>query len=305
MGQKKIRQNRQQRTKLGFVARSLSKGTRKKFETYAINSIYSKLNNPELEIATQQYVHTKDGRRFIDLYFPQLKVGVEIDEGYHDDPWQKEKDAGRTAAIKLAVLESTILDEEKDIEILRIATTQNGTEVPLEEFNKSIDDVVLKIKRKIEKIGNLKWVFEREHKLEGIKSRGKLVRGDSFDYMKDILYVFGKEVKGWQKCWYKTIWSPVLSVNGSERNGWINTMSEDLTEIYESWVGEKPDKTEENLKKDIANNVTRYCFLKFKDVLGYNCRKFIGVYKADRYDMARNTEVWKLVSDTAELFEMK
>ena len=39
----------------------------------------------------------------------------------------------------------------------------------------------------------------------------------SFDYMKDILYVFGKEVKGWQKCWYKTIWSPVLSVNGSEK----------------------------------------------------------------------------------------
>ncbi len=69
-------------------------------------------------------------------------------------------------------------------------------------------------------------------------------------------------------------------------------------------ISEKPDKTEEKIKEGIANNITRYCFLKFKDVLGYDCRKFIGVYKAVRYDIAKKTEVWKLVSDTAELVKL-
>ena len=34
--------------KLEYVARSLSRGTNKKYETYVINEIYQKENNPNL-----------------------------------------------------------------------------------------------------------------------------------------------------------------------------------------------------------------------------------------------------------------
>lgn len=65
-------------SKVEYVARSLSRGTHKKYETFIINEVYSRLNNPNLEIATQQHVVTKnDGTKYIDLYFPQLKIAIE------------------------------------------------------------------------------------------------------------------------------------------------------------------------------------------------------------------------------------
>lgn len=38
--------------KLEYVARSLSRGTNKKYETYVINAIYQKVANPNLIIET-------------------------------------------------------------------------------------------------------------------------------------------------------------------------------------------------------------------------------------------------------------
>ncbi len=40
--------------KLEYVARSLSRGTNKKYEIYVINAIYQKVNNPNLIIETQK-----------------------------------------------------------------------------------------------------------------------------------------------------------------------------------------------------------------------------------------------------------
>ena len=76
-------------TKLDYIVRSLSRGTNKKYETYVINSIWNKINNSEVEFATQQYVKDSEGNiRYIDMYFPQIKFAIEVDEWYHNSNGQ-------------------------------------------------------------------------------------------------------------------------------------------------------------------------------------------------------------------------
>ena len=112
---------KQQQTKLAYIAKSLSRGTNKKYETFVINEIYSRLNNPELEIKTQQRVNTTDGEvKYIDLYFPQLKIAVEVDEEYHDNDEQRKRDIIRENSIKLSDLESTLTEKEHEIRFERV-----------------------------------------------------------------------------------------------------------------------------------------------------------------------------------------
>ena len=86
--------------KLEYVARSLSKGTKKNFETYVINAIYQRVGNSELEIETQKYVRIQNGeKRLIDLYLPQFSMAIEVDEGYHSSEFQKGKDKTREGSI--------------------------------------------------------------------------------------------------------------------------------------------------------------------------------------------------------------
>lgn len=64
--------------------------TGKKYENFVINSIYTKLSNPDLIPITQQYVKNinysagnKKKYYLLDLYFPQLRYGIEVDESHH------------------------------------------------------------------------------------------------------------------------------------------------------------------------------------------------------------------------------
>lgn len=290
-----------QQTKLNYIAKSLSKNN-KIYENFVINSIYSKLNNPNIEIATQQYVCTKESRRYIDLYFPQFKIAIEVNEPYHENPIQKDKDKKRMEAINLSILESTILDDE-GIKFRTIDIEQNGKMLTLEDLNKRIDEIVFEIKKIASAKKDLSWDFDREIVLNKIIQRGYLQRGDSFSSMVEILSLFGKKVKGFQRCYYKNIWSPTLSIEGSNKNGWINTISTDLNEIYEVGLG-KHQKKPSDVDKDIQDKTKRCTFLRYKDALGNQSRRFLGVYMADRYDYEKKAEVWKFTEDTVKLHKL-
>ena len=290
-----------QQTKLNYICKSLSKSN-KIYENFVINSIYSKLNNPNIEIATQQYVCTKESRRYIDLYFPQFKIAIEVNEPYHENFIQKDKDKKRIEEINLSILESTILDNE-GIKFKTINIEQNGKIITLEELNKEIDKIVYEIKKIASTKKDLAWDFNREVVVNKIIKRGYLQRGDSFSSMVEILSLFGKKVRGWQRCYYENIWSPTLSVEGSNRNGWINTISTDLNEIYEVGLGKKQKKPSD-VEDDIKKQTKRYTFLKYKDALGNQSRRFLGVYMADRYDYEKKAEVWKFTEDTVKLHKL-
>ena len=292
--------------KVKYIVKCLSHGTHKKYETFVINQIYSRLNNPQLEIATQQRVVTKnDGTKFIDLYFPQLKIGIEVDESYHDDKEQAKRDRKREKNIKNAVLDSTIVETNKKIHFERISISKCGD---LEGLIERIDQVVKFINKKISTQNKpLIWNYEEEERRKEIITRGYLERGDSFRVMADIIRIFGvqKEGNGYYKCTYKLnngqlIWSPTLSFYGSNKDGWVNTISDDLSLIYESGVNGK-GKSKRDFEWDRDNKSERIVFLKYKDALGIQRRRFLGVYIANSYDKKRKAEVWQLKKETVSI----
>ena len=78
----------------------------KKYENFIINAISTKVGNPDLMPVTQQYVRNpNDSRKYylLDLYFPQINFGVEIDEGQHMSEEHQASDKVREEAIKNAI----------------------------------------------------------------------------------------------------------------------------------------------------------------------------------------------------------
>lgn len=293
-------------SKLEYVARCLSRGTHKNYETFIINEIYSRLNNPNLEISTQQHVVTKDdGTKYIDLYFPQLKIAVEVDEPYHNSKEQSQRDVKREENIKQAVFESTIVDLNSEIHFERVVLADCPD---LDSLFNRIDEVVAYIKNEIIKLGYpLVWNYSEEEKTADILKRGYLKRGDSFRIMPDIIRIFGVSWNGngYGKCTYwlndkYLIWSPTLSIEGSDKDGWVNEISNDLTTIYESGTKGK-EKTRDDFEWDVNNQTKRIVFLKYKDALGFQRRRFLGVYVADSFNEEKKAEVWKIKDEFVDI----
>ncbi|MGF3183317.1 AbaSI family restriction endonuclease [Facklamia sp. P12934] len=75
-----------------YLVRTFSWTKRKDYENYILNAVWQQMNYPQLRPVTQQYV--KNGKNeyyLMDLYFPQLNVGVEVDEAYHKNNQEKDK----------------------------------------------------------------------------------------------------------------------------------------------------------------------------------------------------------------------
>lgn len=93
--------------RLDHIAYMLNVRTnRKAYENFIVNAIYTKVGNPELMPVTQQYVRNpNDSRRYylLDLYFPQINFGVEIDERQHCNQTNKLLDDVRDEDIKSAI----------------------------------------------------------------------------------------------------------------------------------------------------------------------------------------------------------
>lgn len=278
---------------IAYMFNERTKG--KKYENYVVNAIYTKINNPELMPVTQQYVkNPKDSRHYylLDLYFPQLNYGIEVDEGQHEGSEHQRKDKEREKNIFSAIEceEGRIKICQKDGKTLR-----------------SFEDITEQIDREVEKInamiGNreLKWKDNEELKEEVFK-RGY------FDINDDVVYrnfldvynlITGKGDKGNYKGgrllnnnYY--LWVPQLSIkldDGSiikANEKWENYLNEDHTKINERDVTNK--KNLKNgvesecyrhlpLKKQLEYISKRIVFMKMKDRFNKNVVKFIGVFK--------------------------
>ena len=74
------------KTKLDYITKQLRRTHNKKYENYVVTGIWHRLNDPTLKFVTQQYVMRPDGRALTDMYFPQLQVHIEVDEGLWPTP---------------------------------------------------------------------------------------------------------------------------------------------------------------------------------------------------------------------------
>ena len=85
-----------------------------------MTAIYNRVGEPELMPITQQYVQSKNGNRgwyLLDLYFPQIKFAVEIDEAQHLDEDHKQSDEEREKEVREAL----------GCEIIRIAIFEKAS----------------------------------------------------------------------------------------------------------------------------------------------------------------------------------
>ena len=62
--------------KLRYVIKTLSRTKRKDWENYVLNAVWNRLGDWDIRPVSQQYIRQNGKAYLIDLYFPQLNIGV-------------------------------------------------------------------------------------------------------------------------------------------------------------------------------------------------------------------------------------
>ena len=258
-------------TKLEFIARQLAKAQNKKFEHYVINRIWNLLNDTRVKFVTQQFVARPEGRALTDMFFPQLEIHIEVDEGFH----KKQIDADK-------LREADIVNATGH-QILRVDVTKD-----IEQINQYIDEIVVVIKNKINSLKDFKpWNLEMEQNSQTYIDQGYIDVKDNvaFKTMIDAANCFGLDIKP-KGIWTggakhpiepnTLIWFPKLY----ENKDWNNEMSDDEKIITE--VSVAPEIFKNHLDKVYKKEqFTRIVFPRFKSSLGDYMYRFKGKYQLD------------------------
>lgn len=218
-------------SKADYILRSLSKISKKRWEHYVINRIFHRLDDPDVEFVCQQCVRKQDGKIYLtDLFFPQINLYLEIDEGHHENDEAKKNDAKRN----FDIVEATGFEEER-ISVVGIT---------LEEANKEIEKFIVKIRtRKDELVAKDSfhgWDYKHRFTAYPHLESGRIEIGpnSAFRTHKDALNCFGYNKGHLQKAVWNmpphvsdaiglrgkcVVWFPKLY----EQPGWSNSLSDD------------------------------------------------------------------------------
>ena len=248
---------------LTYYARLLTKLRNKKYEFYIVSRIIHLLNDTEIQFTTQQLIRKEDRKRYlIDLYFPQFKIAVEIDESYHLS--NEEADRVREREIISYV----------DVEFFRIKCDNNSN---IESVHQRIDQLIDKI-RCLKNNENFRaYSYQDEFSVDKWLKVGKLIISDGakFRTHADVLRLFGKNFglhqAGRSPLNKKVqVWFPKLYKN----NDWINSISSDGMIIKQTRVGNAMKI------KEIKDSIV---FAHQKDVLGNIYYSFKGVFRCTKH----------------------
>lgn len=259
-------------TKLEFIARQLAKAQNKRYEHYVVNRIWSLINESKLKFVTQQFVSRPEGRAMTDMFFPQLDIHVEVDEGFHKSQIDADK-----------LREADIINATGH-QILRVDVTKD-----IEHINGDIDEIVTAIKNKISSTENFEpWDMEAEMNPQTYIDKGYIdvKENIAFRTIADGATCFGKDYRaGMQKAWFphpvepnKYLWFPKLY----ENEQWNNQLSADEETITE--FAKDPDLFREHIDRNVreAERIhSRIVFARVKGPLGDLMYRFKGEYKMD------------------------
>ncbi|SFF64644.1 hypothetical protein SAMN05216353_10462 [Halobacillus alkaliphilus] len=263
-----------------YLVRTFSRTKKKDYENYILTALWHKVDNLNLKPVSQQYVKRENSYALMDLYFPQIHVGIEVDEAFHKNI--RSQDELRMDDILSAVKE----DELEDFLILRIDAT-----LPINQIHERINECVEIIKKRAE-ARPLYWLLYEEE-LESCRSQTHLSIHDkiAFQDIKDIANtVFGKNAKRYQRSYFRIgpqlwLWCPKLSIvkEGSRKSaaaGWLNVLADDWTYIDESHEDEEiVSKRKEAYKREVQSGEERAVFAKYKDNLGVHRYRFVDVFR--------------------------
>jgi hypothetical protein len=264
--------------KLNYLFKTFSRTKRKDNENYVINALWNQINNLSIKPVSQQYVFSKNKFYYLDLYFPSIMVGVEIDEIGHKNKTSLDDD--RTDLIKYALNQEDL----KKSKIFRIKTYDTTIEKLHEEITKVAKFIVQKFKT-----NSQDWLSLDEEiktfKKKGIVSINDNISFPTINYILNGLFELNKKPGSIRRGSYDLdfenhmIWFPKRSFKQNNEKvdyqGWVNRLSEDRKTIYESNID---TKNTHYLKKD---EKVRIVFMKYKDNLGERSYRFLGLFKAN------------------------
>ncbi|PRY81416.1 AbaSI family restriction endonuclease [Alkalibacterium olivapovliticus] len=279
--------------KVEYLIKTFSRTRRKDYENYILNAVWQKINFLNMRPVTQQYVKGENNEYYlIDLYFPQINVGVEVDEAFHKNNIESDLKRELTIEEKLSSIREASLFELK-----RIDAT-----LPLQNLMERIDIVAAEIKEKIVDMKISKWDTDVSIK-ERIKKNGYLSIDDFYRFrvITDVAnQLFFKNYKGYQKASFVVnvddevaqVWFPTISTEAKEEhNQWLNYLNEDWSVI-----------TEENIREDgkTTNHQIgdlRVVFAKIKDNFGKFSYRYIGNFRLEEISEDNKVRRYQKVSD--------
>ena len=251
--------------KLTHLARMFNKRTKgKKYENFIVNAIYTKIDNLNLKPVTQYYVcaEQENGEEkpyYIDLYFPQIRFAIEVDEAYHEDDEQKQLDDKRGAAISKKMGVKT--------GFYRIRCSEHKRIHSPDEIRRQIDEAVKQIQTAIKQNGALKWKTDQELQKEVVASGrldadyNKSFGGVNFEGAVRIHKLLGikyghagagADLKNGYSTWVGGV--PIMTKDGTtkgSKNSWKNYWNEGSEELIEIVPSEACDPRTCKKKKDL------------------------------------------------------
>lgn len=295
--------------KLTYLAKTLSRTNRKDYENFVINAIWNRLGRDDIQPVSQQYVRNHaDARRFIDLYFPQLNIGIECDEGHHQ---RQAKADGEREAELIDVLSAI---EAGDYTPYHVRVCRESGDPDYDLALQDIERAVAALKDKASELegqGRLRaWNPELTPKellrgkkeiavADGISFRtitdaSNLLFDTDYSFQQRAFFVprgaFSKQYSGKLMAWF-----PKISVDGSSTRGWMNQLKEDGSELYERNIDGRDLPESEPVRRVVIPLVR-------DPVLRASGYRFIGVFEMSGKDsfIKRGEEmcrVWRRVSD--------
>ena len=300
--------------KLTYLAKTLSRTNRKDYENFVINAIWNKLDRDDIQPVSQQYVRNHEkGRRFIDLYFPQLNIGIECDEAHHLN--QEEADKEREAELVDILSAVNTQDQTYEAKHIRICGEDKAPDYVL--AMQDIDEAVSTLKNRIAELESrdelqpwnpsrtVKELLEGKEEIfvsDGIVFRtitdaSNLLFDTDYSFQQHAFFVpYGAFENEYSE--ERIVWFPKISIDGSNTNGWKNLLKEDGSELYERNVDGRKLPKEESMQRVIIPYVYDPVFRTF----GY---RFIGVFEMDPSKTEERGgevyRVWRRIDDSIKI----
>jgi very-short-patch-repair endonuclease len=254
---------------LEYYALRMKKISKKKYEFFVISRILNRLDDRDIEFVTQQLVRTDNGRFLLDLYFPQFKLAIEVDEPYHSSDHQVDNDFRRDQAI---------IDSSK-ISICRISIQYKTTDEVYSQVESIVERIRELKKKAVEESTFIPFIYGRNSDVHYWLSQGKLDVDSEcmFRTHVDVARIFGKHYKAHQTALIRlpsgdSVWFPKLYKNGD----WNNQLSRDGRAILMECL----DQGRYEAKGDMSGLL--YVFAHYSDELGKTFYAFKGVFRQSK-----------------------
>ena len=300
-------------TKSEFILKQLNKAKNKMYEGYVVHRLFTHLQPYDLRFSCQQYVKLANGKyALLDMFFPDLNVQIEIDEGHHNSKKGMQSDEERQLSVEKTIANLNSLQRNgiytlsKDLQVFRIKIFNKSTPKSIEEIDQDIDMIVQEIKAIIDQVNPGPWNYGEEYSYKKYLNKTLITVSDNVQlrYISDVINLFGgkkdgtqfvsEQAKGFDRLRHfhdREIyyWCPQKG-----HKTWGNQLINDGLNIREKRIQKEHDGTE----------TKRATFFKAKDNLGNEFYRFVGVFGNFKLD-ENGDALYERVSDSIEVMPVK